>query len=122
MNKQLSLFNGVGDNKSCSATLSVAEQKRQAIQRYLDRAETDPTVSVGVYKPSNRKNGYGYFRLVYRVGKKVKTLHICGGNIHSELAQYRARKLQEMINRGAELEEILAAAKTFNGNKKRHIL
>lgn len=114
MSKQLQLFDDVGDGDGLSPTDVVGDRKIQAIQRYLDRAPTEPTASVSTYKPSGRKTEY--FRLVYRTGKKVKTIHIRGGNVRSKLAQYRADKLIQMINRGAELDEILAAVRTFNSD------
>ena len=116
MNEQLSLFNSVGDGKNCSTTDNVVEQKRQAIQRYLDKAQSQPTASVGTYTPGNRNRKY--YRLLYRIGNKIKTIHICGGNINSKLAQDRARLLQQMIDRGTELDVLIAAVKTFNSGKK----
>ena len=112
MSKQLRLFDVVEDSNGASSTDVVEDRKRQAIQRYLDKAPTEPTASVSTYKPSGRKTEY--FRLVYRAGKKVKAIHIRGGNVRSKLAQYRASRLSELIDRGAELSEILAAVETFN--------
>lgn len=113
MDKQGLLFEFVEDSKNVSSTNHVSEAKRQAIQRFLDNAQDNPSASISTYKPNNRKTEY--FRLVYRIDKKVKAVHIRGGNINSKLAQYRAGKLQQMIDRGAELEELLAALVTFNG-------
>ena len=116
MNKQMSLFGGVEDSQDVSSTRFVEDSKRQAIQRFLDKAQAEPSASVSTYKPNGRKTEY--FRLVYRIGKKVKAVHIRGGNVRSKLARYRADKLREMIDRGAELEEILAAVNTFNSGTK----
>ena len=115
MNKQLSLFDSVEESKSFSSTDNV-EEKRRAIQRYLDRAQAEPTASVCTYTPGKCKTEY--YRLLYRVGKKVKAIHIRGGNVRSPLAQYRADKLQQMIDRGAEFEELIAAVNTFNSGTK----
>jgi hypothetical protein len=54
-----------------------------------------------------------YYRLSWRDGKKMKHIHIRGGNTYSELATKRANKIQSMIDRGAELWEITAAARTY---------
>ena len=115
MHEQFSLFDVVGDSIKVSPTKHDAEAKTQAIQRFLEKAQEKPAASISTYKPNNRKTEY--FRLVYRVGKKVKTVHICGGNINSKLAQYRANKLQQMIDRSAELGELLAALETFNSDR-----
>ena len=116
MNEQMSLFSDVEDSQNVSSTFRVEEAKRRAIQRYLDRAQAEPSASVSTYKPNGRKTEY--FRLVYRIGKKVRAIHIRGGNVRSKLARYRANKLQQMIDRGAELSEVIAAVETFNSGTK----
>ena len=116
MNEQMSLFGGVEESKNFSSTESVEEKKRQAIQRYLDKAQSEPTASVGTYTTGGCKTEY--YRLLYRIGKKVKAIHIRGGNVRSPLAQTRARLLQQMIDRGTELDLLIAAARAFNGGTK----
>ncbi len=111
MSQQLSLFETVGDGDLVSPTKDLGDTKRQAIQRFLDRAKPSTIACVKKYKPNGRKTEY--FRLDYRVGKKVKSIHIPGGNVQAKLAQYRARELQKLIDRGAELEEIIAAVETY---------
>ncbi len=115
MSKQLSIpF--VEDSDQASSTEVVEDDKRRAIQRFLDRAEQlEPKASVGKYSPNGRK--IEYFRLLYRVGKKVKAIHIRGGNTSARLANYRAKKLQDMIDRGAELAEVLEQLADFNSGK-----
>lgn len=112
MSKQLSLF-AVEDKKTVSSTNAVEDGKRQAIQRYLDRASLESAASISTYSPNGRKTEY--YRLVYRERRKVKAIHIKGGNTRARLARYRARELQKLIDRGADLAEIIEAAKTFNG-------
>ena len=63
------------------------------------------TASISAYSPNDRKTEY--FRLVYRDGIKVKAIHIKGGNVNSPLAINRANQLQEAINRGASIQELL---------------
>lgn len=111
MKRQLSLF-GVEDKESMSSTNTVEDGKKQAIQRYLDRASVEPTASLSTYSPNGRKTEY--YRLVYRVGRKVKAMHVRGGNIKSKLARYRANQIQKLIDRGASLDELIAAVTTFN--------
>lgn len=116
MSEQLRLFDDVSDTKLVSITDDVIEHKMQAIQRFLDRGAKENDCCVNQYYPGKRATKY--FRLSYRQGKKTKHIHIPGGNTLSELAQYRAKKLQEMINRGAELGEVIAAVKTYGGGAK----
>jgi hypothetical protein len=119
MSKQLSL-NLVSEPESRSITDSVSEQKTakfRAIQRYLNNGERDTIACVNRYKAGNRNN-YFYYRLSYRQGKKIKHVHIPGGNTKAELVQYRANKLQTMIDRGADLAELLAAIADFSKPSK----
>ena len=122
MNKQLSMF---GENVSITDAVSdsdmsitefVSDAKKQAIQRFLDNGEKETIACVTTYSPGGRSTRY--FRLSYRLRKKIKHIHIRGGSTIAELAIYRAKKLQAMIDRGAELEEVIAAVRTFNGGGK----
>ncbi len=112
-NKQLNIFDAVGDSDQVSPKKPVGDTKNQAIQRYLGRAKVEFTASVNQYHPNGRKTEY--FRLDYRVGENAKSIHICGGNVHAPLAQKRAKEIQLMIDRGAQLKEIIAAVKTYRG-------
>ncbi len=121
MNQQLSLFNAVSDSDRVSITKTVSDAlivaKQEAIQRYLDSGEKDYQCCVTKYSPSRRSTEY--YRLSYRISKRrVKHIHICGGSTIAELATYRAKKIQAMIDRGAELEEVIAAVITFNSGQK----
>lgn len=116
--KQLTIFDIEQD--SCSIADIDSELKTakfRAIQRYLNRGKRETIAVVNKYKAGNRHN-YHYFRLSYRVGSKMRHIHINGGNTLAELAQYRARKIQQMIDRGAALEEVIAATKDFNSGGK----
>ena len=127
MIKQLSLFDGLADTEGKNVSLSlsasdsdrvsisdfVSDAKQQAIQRFLNSGDKETIACVTTYSPGGRDTKY--FRLSYRVRRKMKHIHIKGGSTIAELAQYRAKKLQTMIDRGAELEEVLAAVRTFNG-------
>ena len=105
------------DSESVSISFSDSDAKtakQQALQRYLDNGK-EPIACVNVYSPGKRNTKY--FRLSYRAGKKMKHTHIRGGSTISELAIYRAKKLQSMIDRGAELAEVIAAVQDFNSGR-----
>ncbi len=105
-------------DRNVSITENVSDArtaKQQAIQRYLDNAAKEPIACITKYSPGKRKTEY--FRLSYRQGRKVKHIHIPGGSTTSKLAQYRATKLQEMIERGAELGELIAAVQTYQSKR-----
>ena len=110
MGKQLSLFS-VSDECSASLTDSVSERKKQAIQRFLNKGKKESEVCIGTYSPGKRRTKY--FRLSYRLGRKVKHVHIPGGSTNAELARHRVKKLQALINRGADISEILSLVKDY---------
>ena len=110
MSKQLTIFDAVSDLDHASLTGSVSERKRQAISRFLARGK-DNEACVNKYTPGGRKQQY--FRLSVRQRKGVKHIHIRGGNVNAKLAQYRAKELQSMIDRGAELGELIAAVQDY---------
>ena len=121
MSKQLSLFNADIETQSVSISEIDSDDqtvaKQEAIQRYLDSKEKDYQCCVTKY--SSGSSSREYYRLSYRISKRrMKHIHICGGSIISELATYRAKKLEAMIDRGAELEEVIAAVRTFNSGQK----
>jgi hypothetical protein len=112
MNEQLSLFDPTDSEQNFSSlSNSDSEQKMRAIQRFLNSGKEKTEYSVNTYRPGGKK--HFYYRLSYRDGKKMKHLHIPGGNINSDLANYRADKLRTMIARGAELDEVIAAVRTY---------
>jgi hypothetical protein len=114
MNNQLSIYDmlPVSDSEHVSLTDSVSERKHAAIQRFLNRGEKETQACVTKYSPGRRKSEY--YRLSYRDGRKIHHIHIKGGSTIAELANYRAVKLQELIDRGADLEEVIAQARDFN--------
>ena len=110
--KQLELFSITESDRSQVSGAAVApDTKIQALQRFCTRNLVTPYVEK--YTPARRK--VVYYRVSWREGRRMKHLHIPGGNTNSQLAQYRAKQLQEMIDRGAELEEIVAAVNTYRG-------
>ena len=115
MIKQLTIYDAlkaISDTESASLMNPISEHQTQALQRFLDKGK-DPIVCVNIYSPGKRRTEY--YRLSYFLDGKTKHLHIPGGNIRAKLAQYRAGELQKLIDRGAELEEIIAAVETYRG-------
>ena len=116
MNQQLSLDLGVIETKDSSITDAVIEPKMQYIYRFLGVPAKNIECSVNEYESSRCRRIY--YRVSWRDGHKIRHLHIPGGSTFSELARYRAAQLQEMIARGAELAEIIAAVETYRGIKR----
>ena len=116
MNKQLSIYDALGDTEPVSPRNARGDTKLQAIQRYLNQGKIDPKPLVNKYSPNGRSTRY--FRLDYWDSGKKKSIHIKGGNTSARLANFRAEKLQSMIDRGAELTEILEQLADFNGGKR----
>lgn len=112
MRKQLTIFDACSDNDHLSLQNARSDAKRQAIERYLRQGKQEPSISVNRYSPGKRKTEY--YRVSYQLGDRKKHIHLRGGSTLAQLANYRANQLQTMIDRGAELSEVLAAVATFN--------
>jgi hypothetical protein len=69
------------------------------------------TPTLGTYSPNGVKQKY--YRLSYKNGARVKHIHVCGGSVTNPLALYRAGKIRQLINRGADRDEIIALVKSF---------
>jgi hypothetical protein len=69
------------------------------------------TPTLGTYSPNGVKQKY--YRLSYKHEGRVKHLHVCGGSVTNPLAKYRAAKIRDLINRGADRGEIIALVKSF---------
>ena len=120
MNEQLSLFPTASESEFVSIALTASERqilKQQAIQRFLDAGDKEHIPHVNPYQVKGTKKRY--FRLSYRNERgKMKHLHIPGGNIYSELAQCRAKKLKAIIDRGCDLDEAIAMVQMFRSGVK----
>ncbi len=82
-------------------------------------AKTQTTTAfawINKYSPGRRVTQY--YRLSYNWYGKKKHKHIPGGNVNSSVATGRANKLQMMIDRGADLAELLAAIADFSKPSK----
>lgn len=113
MSEQLSVFQVCSDSDPVSLQNTRSDRKKQAIERYLRQGKKEPSISVNKYSPGKRATEY--YRVSYQLGNRKKHIHLRGGSTLAELANYRASVLQAMIDRGAELSEVLAAVATFNG-------
>lgn len=114
MSEQLSLFPTAIENRSASIAPTAIERaklKEQAIQRFLDTGDRENIPHVNMYQVKGSKNRY--YRLSYRQRGKMKHLHISGGNVLSRLAQCRAKKLEQLIDRGGDLDEAIAMVQDF---------
>lgn len=58
------------------------------------------------YSPSNRKH-LKYFRYCYMVGRKIKHIHIRGGNVNTPLAIYRKIDIEDLIASGESPDKIV---------------
>lgn len=115
---QISIFDalaeGCSDSDRASLQNSRSDAQTRAMNRYLNQGRQDePAICVNTYSPGRRSTQY--YRLSYQWRGKKKHIHIKGGSTIAELATYRANKLRALIDRGAELAEILAMAAMFNG-------
>ena len=115
MVQQLSLDLDSSDTKNLSLLETSSDAQIEAIERFCYSRNNEAIACVNKYSPGRRK--VEYYRLSWNQGNKKKHIHIPGGNVNSQLAQYRAKKLQQMCARGAELGELIAAVKTYRGGK-----
>lgn len=115
MNRQSSIYDFLpcSDSDRVSLPNARSDVKKQAINRYLNGGKSDPAICVNKYSPGGRSTQY--YRLSYLWQGRKKHIHLRGGSTMSELANYRALQLQTLIDRGAELAEVLAMATNFNG-------
>jgi hypothetical protein len=72
---------------------------------------------VATYRPKGTARGGEYFRFSYRAGRKMKHLHIPGGNTGSVLAQSRAAEVMELSAAGAPLQDLIDRIKSWSGKK-----
>ena len=64
--------------------------------------------AISCYKPRGEaRGGFQYFRFSYREGKRMRHVHIPGGNIHSQNAVAHRNIVRAMIKCGDSVEEIL---------------
>ncbi len=111
--KQLTLFgDDVIEQKSSSIT-SVIEPKKYIHPNF--NGITKPVL--GTYKAKQET----YYRVSYKEGTRTKHIHVPGGNIRSDLVQYRAQKIQGMIDRGNSVSKIITLINSYKGKKNHKI-
>lgn len=116
MLEQLNIFDfGLGSNlilepDLVSITNPVSDAKTKALQRFLGQDIGKPCITT--YSPGKRE--VKYFRLSYRVRNRIKHKHIPGGNVDSRLAINRVQQIQNLIDRGVNIGEILALIEGFS--------
>ena len=108
---QLSLF--TEDNPRKILSLATASDTKKSANHNFQK-NTQPTINT--YCPGKRN--VKYYRLSYRSGTKTKHIHIPGGNINSKLVQWRARKIQGMIDHGVSLTTIITVILNYKNNSK----
>jgi hypothetical protein len=74
---------------------------------------------VATYRPKGTARGGEYFRFSYRAGRKMKHLHIPGGNTGSVLAQSRAAEVMELAAAGVPLQDLIDRIKSWS--KRNHL-
>lgn len=79
----------------------------------------DSVTAVHPYLPKGKaRSGHLYYCYTYRDGKRVRNIHIPGGNITSSLAQARAKEVEAAIEFGRSPLEIVKLIKSWS--RRRH--
>lgn len=90
----------------------VLKESENLIESKLDvNCSEHPPDAVNIYKTGNSEAKY--YRYSYYINRKIKHIHIRGGNIHSYLAQKRAQKLKDAIAAGKTHQEIIEIIKSW---------
>jgi hypothetical protein len=95
-------LNAVGESKSppggfdspTSAELAVGESRPSGDDKYL------ALNAISTYQPRGTARGGKYFRLSYKDGGKVRTVHIRGGNTDSPIAQAKVQEVRSLLAAG----------------------
>jgi hypothetical protein len=67
--------------------------------------------AISTYRPRGTARGGEYFRLSYKDGGKVRTVHIRGGNTDSPIAQAKVAEVRSLLAAGIPPHEIAAILK-----------
>jgi hypothetical protein len=67
--------------------------------------------AISTYRPRGTARGGEYFRLSYKDGGKVRTVHIRGGNTDSPIAQAKVTEVRSLLAAGISPHEIAAMLK-----------
>ncbi len=82
------------------AELAVGESKFPPDDDYL------ALNAISTYRPRGTARGGEYFRLSYKDGGKVRTVHIRGGNINSPISQAKVQEVRSLLASGMPPSEI----------------
>ena len=94
-----------GFDSPTSAELAVGESKPAPGDDYL------ALNAISTYRPRGTARGGEYFRLSYKDGGKVRTVHIRGGNTDSPIAQAKVQEVRSLLAAGIAPAEIAAMLK-----------
>lgn len=127
MDNQTELFNtrayqntGSGFSTSYDPTWDYTEQELEPPNLVLEQVTSDTNKSapeqhthwIEEYSPSNRKH-LNYYRYCYMVGRKIKHVHIPGGNVNTPLVIYRKLDIEDLIAIGESPDNIVQAIKKY---------
>jgi len=87
------------------AEVAVGESNRSRDEDYL------ALNAISTYQPRGTARGGKYFRLSYKDGGKVRTIHIRGGNTDSPIAQAKVAEVRSLLAAGIAPIEIAAILK-----------
>lgn len=74
---------------------------------------------VHLYYPKGTANGFNqYFRFSYRDGKRMRHLHIPGGNTRNPEAIERAKRVMAFINQGATPSQVRSLIESWQTKAK----
>lgn len=81
----------------------------QLVERDTESNSSDDdsvSLAISTYRPKGTARGGEYFRFSYRSGKKMKHIHIRGGNTDSPLSQAKVREVRSLLAAGVPASEI----------------
>jgi hypothetical protein len=101
-------YEGILARSQKNDSLTQLQQIEPKVEPVRESTATPPPLNaVRTYTPKGTANGgRKYFCYSYRVGHKVKHVHIPGGNIGSPKAQANAARIREAIAAGGTPQEI----------------
>ena len=77
------------------------------------------TTGVHPYMPKGKaRSGHPYYCYTYRDKKRVKNVHIPGGNVTNPLAQARAAEVEAAVEFGREPSEIVKMIKSWGRSRR----
>lgn len=88
--------------------MDLIADKNDSVTEQQSKKSTVTESSVNIYSPTGSARGNNsYYRFSYKHRKRVKHVHIPGGNTSSAVAQSRAIEVRSKIAQGASPAEIV---------------